>query len=63
MTEVITRDDDHENRRADYLKGWWPVVNWQETARRYERSDHSAEQRWEAEGGTPAPGAIISQLS
>ena len=28
----------HENRRADYLNGWWPVVNWQEAARRYERS-------------------------
>jgi Fe-Mn family superoxide dismutase len=41
----------HENRRADYLKGWWPVVNWQEAARRYERSDHCAEQRWEADGG------------
>ena len=26
----------HENRRADYLNGWWPVVNWQEAARRYE---------------------------
>jgi Fe-Mn family superoxide dismutase len=34
----------HENRRADYLNGWWPVVNWQEAARRYERSEHSAEQ-------------------
>lgn len=41
----------HENRRADYLNGWWPVVNWQEAARRYERSDHSTEQRWEADGG------------
>ena len=41
----------HENRRADYLKGWWSVVNWQEAARRYERSDHSSEQRWEADGG------------
>lgn len=28
-----------------------------------ERSEHSAEQRWEADGGTPAPGAINSQLS
>lgn len=28
----------HENRRADYLKGWWPVVSWQEAASRYERS-------------------------
>jgi Fe-Mn family superoxide dismutase len=33
----------HENRRADYLKDWWPVVNWEEVARRFERSDHSAE--------------------
>lgn len=31
----------HENRRAEYLQGWWPVVNWQEAARRYERSDRS----------------------
>jgi Fe-Mn family superoxide dismutase len=41
----------HENRRADYLKGWWPVVNWQEVAHRFERSDHSAERDWEVEGG------------
>jgi len=41
----------HENRRADYLKGWWPVVNWQEVAHRFERSDHSAERDWEGEGG------------
>jgi superoxide dismutase, Fe-Mn family len=41
----------HENRRGDYLKGWWPVVNWEEAARRFERSDHSAERDWEGEGG------------
>jgi superoxide dismutase, Fe-Mn family len=41
----------HENRRAEYLQGWWPVVNWPEVARRYERSDLSAEQRWEGDGG------------
>jgi len=41
----------HENRRGDYLKGWWPVVNWDEAARRFERSDHSAERDWEGEGG------------
>jgi superoxide dismutase, Fe-Mn family len=41
----------HENRRADYLHAWWRVVNWQEVARRYELSDHSAEQRWDADGG------------
>jgi Fe-Mn family superoxide dismutase len=26
----------HENRRSDYMKGWWPVVNWIEAARRFE---------------------------
>jgi Fe-Mn family superoxide dismutase len=40
----------YENRRADYLKGWWPVVNWEEAERRFERSDHPAEQVWEGEG-------------
>jgi superoxide dismutase, Fe-Mn family len=42
----------HENRRGDYLKGWWPVVNWVEAAGRFEHSDHSAEQDWEGEGGS-----------
>jgi len=40
----------HESRRGDYLKGWWPVVNWEEAARRFERSDHSAEREWKGEG-------------
>jgi len=44
----------HENRRGDYLKGWWPVVNWEEAARRFERSDRSAERDWEGEGGLVA---------
>ena len=34
----------HENRRADYLKGWWSVVDWQEAARRFE-SDGQAEEQ------------------
>jgi Fe-Mn family superoxide dismutase len=42
----------HENRRAEYLKSWWAVVNWPEAARRFERSDHSVERDWEAEGGS-----------
>jgi len=42
----------HENRRGDYLKSWWPVVDWNEAARRFECSDHSAEQGREAEGGS-----------
>jgi len=41
----------HENRRADYLKGWWPVVNWEEAAGRFERSDDRAKDDWENEGG------------
>jgi Fe-Mn family superoxide dismutase len=28
----------HENRRAQYLNGWWSVVNWREAALRYDRA-------------------------
>lgn len=35
----------HENRRADYLKGWWPVVNWPEAARRYAGSANFTDSR------------------
>lgn len=41
----------YESRRRDYLKAWWSVVDWEEVARRFERSDDSAEELWEAEGG------------
>ena len=33
----------HENRRADYLQNWWPVVNWPEASRRFENSGRSAD--------------------
>jgi Fe-Mn family superoxide dismutase len=42
----------HENRRADYLKGWWSVVNWEEAAGRFEHSDTRAEDSWESEGAS-----------
>ena len=35
----------HENRRLEYLNGWWPVVNWEQAARRYERSEHSIREK------------------
>jgi len=40
----------HENRRAEYLKEWWAVANWDEAARRFQRSDHKASNHWAAEG-------------
>jgi Fe-Mn family superoxide dismutase len=33
----------HQNRRADYLHGWWAIANWNEVARRFEPSNKSAE--------------------
>ena len=41
----------YENRRADYLKSWWSVVDWEEAARCFDLSDNSAEKLWEEEGG------------
>ena len=41
----------YESRRSDYLNAWWSVVNWEEAVRRFELSDDSAEELWEAEEG------------
>lgn len=38
----------HENRRGEYLAGWWPVVDWTEVGRRFERTDHTSTEVWSA---------------
>lgn len=40
----------HQDRRTEYLQGWWPVVDWEEASRRFARSDFTATNRWAAEG-------------
>jgi Fe-Mn family superoxide dismutase len=51
----------YENRRADYLKGWWPVVNWREVTRRFESSELPPEQRWEGMAGLSEGDEAIPQ--
>lgn len=41
----------HENRRSEYLKAWWPAVDWEEAGRRFGVSGHDQEEVWEGEGG------------
>lgn len=41
----------HQNRRAEYLEGWWAVTNWKEAARRYDACERSTPASWEDEGG------------
>jgi len=38
----------YESRRADYLKAWWSIVDWEEAARRFAFSDMSEDDLWEA---------------
>jgi Fe-Mn family superoxide dismutase len=44
----------HQNKRPEFLEGWWLVANWQEAARRFEHAETSGELEWEEEAGTPA---------
>lgn len=50
----------HQNRRSDYLEGWWSVVNWDEVGRRIAHAHRSTDfdmaaecalLDWETEGG------------
>jgi Fe-Mn family superoxide dismutase len=43
----------HQNKRPDFLEGWWLVASWQEAARRFEHAETSGELEWEEEAGTP----------
>jgi Fe-Mn family superoxide dismutase len=40
----------HQNRRNEFLKGWWSVANWEEAASRFEDRDHNVAQTWMLEG-------------
>ena len=56
----------HENRRPDYLNGWWPVVNWQEVGRRFEHVKRSAELDLEGEGALLAwenEGGLLAEIN
>lgn len=41
----------YESRRAEYLKAWWSVLDWDEAARRFDCAGASVEELWESEGG------------
>ena len=45
----------HQNRRPEFLEGWWLVANWQEAARRFEHSEQTDELEWEDDRGAPLP--------
>jgi len=53
----------HVNRRVDYLQGWWPLVNWEEAAYRFERSSADGWLAQESIEVTLRRGAIVTDLA
>lgn len=51
----------HQNRRADYLKRWWAVVDWSEVSRRYGRALAAAEGAPPQRADPPIPIAASAQ--
>ena len=45
----------HQNKRPEFLEGWWLVANWQEAARRFEHAEKNDDLEWEDEGGVLLP--------
>lgn len=43
---------DHEDRRGEYLQRWWPVVNWEEAARRFESPELPSERPFEGKAAS-----------
>ncbi len=41
----------HQNRRPEFLEGWWLVANWPQAARRFEHAEHNGELDWLDESG------------
>jgi Fe-Mn family superoxide dismutase len=53
----------HQNRRNEFLDGWWSVANWEEAASRFENRDHHAAQGWMHEGIAAEPEDLVQRVA
>jgi superoxide dismutase, Fe-Mn family len=53
----------HQNRRGDFLQGWWSVANWNEAASRFENYDHNSAQDWMHEGIAAEPEDLVQSVA